>query len=74
MFTAGAGRQSEAEVSSGSLSPPLPGWESEVCLLMGHTDCCLLAWGMGVGWAHSYWCCLRTALSGRGKGRDGLEF
>ena len=26
-------------------SIPPPGRESEVCLLTGHTDCCLLAWG-----------------------------
>lgn len=57
MFTAGAGRLSQAEVRV-RRSIPLPGWESEVCLLMGHTDCCLLAGGLGVGivvegWANS---------------------
>lgn len=46
MFTAGAGRQSQTEVRVRQ-SVPLPGWESEVCLLMGHTDCCLLAGGGG---------------------------
>lgn len=49
MFTAGAGRLSQAEVRVRQ-SIPLPGWESEVCLLMGHTDCCLLAGGWGWGW------------------------
>lgn len=49
MFNVGAGRLSQAEVRV-RLSIPLPGWESEVCLLLGHTDCCLLAGGWGWGW------------------------
>lgn len=44
MFTAGPGRWTQAEVRV-RRSIPLPGWVSEVCLLMGHTDCCLLAGG-----------------------------